>query len=221
MLEIIFIISKSLLSAKLQFFFFCVCFQTVCRTMAGECVSSPLSLFCVLRLPTLLPICSHLFITCSFNYVHKDKWGKQDDENRPENIHYTIFVSILDILVDREESLSSVGCQPHQTLKCSQQREFCQFSNGLGHHDLFSSLAFSPVPEFGIVFIHFTLVHCTFPWTCFKIHDNMKVCSVIIWPYPQRPHLSSLYVILISLFDNSSFHLGCSFWFSTTQTDAD
>lgn len=180
----------------------------MCRTLAGESVSSTLSLFCVLRLPTLLSNCPHLFITPSFNDVIQDKWCKWDDKNGPENIHYTIFILILDILVDREKPLSSVGCQSHQTLKWSQQREFWQFPNGLGHHDLFSSLTFSPAPEFGIVFIHFMLVHCIFPWTCFKIHDNMKVCSVVGWQYPKWPHLSSLYVILISLFGNSISHLG-------------
>lgn len=48
---------------------------------------------------------------------------------------------------------------PHQILKWSlgsQQREFWQFPNGLGHHDLFSSLTFSPAAEFSPISCWFT-----------------------------------------------------------------
>lgn len=106
--------------------------------------------------------------------------------------------------------------QPHQTLKWSlgsQQREFWQFTNGLGYHDLFSSLTFSPAPEFGIVFTHFMLVHCIFPWTVkdpvLKYIIMWRVCTVVLWliglcKNPKWLNLDlGLNIILISLFDNS------------------
>lgn len=96
---------------------------------------------------------------------------------------------------------------PHQTLKWSlgrPQRQFCQFPSRLWHHDLFSSLTFSPAAEFGLVLTHLMSVHCIFPLNLFYNNDNMEAYS---YRTQKRPHLKSWYFNPIKYFFISNFLL--------------
>lgn len=201
-------------------------------------------------LPLLLPVCYSCPRRCrlfvygnSLQLCHSTKRCKwvTKKQNRQRTLHL-VLLSEITLLTKAGRTVVRFVWRlqshrlPHETLKWSlggQQREFCQFPNGRRCHDLFSSLTFSPAAEFGIVFTYFSFhvgsLHlspdCQRP--CSKIHDYMKVCSLVLWlyfleeqcKYPKWRHSDSLYIILISLSDNSSYLQGCTQLFILDQID--